>query len=304
MIMDLLKALNILNKHRSRGSIMPKERRDGRSSSFDQSRASPYPCRSKNTDKNKPKSQLLQVGDEKDWELARCPVCMEHAHNAVLLICSSHEKGCRPYMTDTSYRHSHCLDQFLKSPANESTDQQEEVSATIASHHRESQASYPERVQSKLVCPLCRGQISTWVVREPARQFMNSKTRSCSLETCDFVGNYSELRKHARGEHPYVRPMEVDPTRQLDWARSERQTALQDLVSALDARDEFSENSVLDAPDLSWMDASVSIEYPEDELEGKSGSPVGNFESSTTYVVEIDIRNNRRSRSSLGRRLR
>ncbi|KAJ8749522.1 hypothetical protein K2173_025717 [Erythroxylum novogranatense] len=43
-----------------------------------------------------------------------CPICMEHPHNAVLLLCSSHEKGCRSYICDTSYRHSNCLDRFKK----------------------------------------------------------------------------------------------------------------------------------------------------------------------------------------------
>ncbi|PNX97370.1 hypothetical protein L195_g020599, partial [Trifolium pratense] len=64
-----------------------------RSLSHDSSRTSPYP----------------------KWEEARCPVCMEHPHNTVLLICSSHEKGCCPYMCNTGYRHSNCLDQFCKS---------------------------------------------------------------------------------------------------------------------------------------------------------------------------------------------
>ena len=40
---------------------------------------------------------------------------------------------------------------------------------------------------------------------------MNSKLRSCSLESCDFIGNYSELRKHARSDHPYIQPSKVDP---------------------------------------------------------------------------------------------
>eukprot|EP00250_Pteridium_aquilinum_P016341 c23057_g2_i1 orf=451-1503(-) len=49
-----------------------------------------------------------------DWEGVICPVCMETPHNAVLLQCSSYDKGCRPYMCDTSYRHSNCFDQYLK----------------------------------------------------------------------------------------------------------------------------------------------------------------------------------------------
>lgn len=50
----------------------------------------------------------------KEWDEVSCPICMDHPHNAVLLICSSHDKGCRSYICDTSYRHSNCLDRFKK----------------------------------------------------------------------------------------------------------------------------------------------------------------------------------------------
>jgi hypothetical protein len=40
---------------------------------------------------------------KEEWEEATCPICMEHPHNAVLLICTSHDNGCHPYMSDTSY---------------------------------------------------------------------------------------------------------------------------------------------------------------------------------------------------------
>ncbi|CAJ2657080.1 unnamed protein product [Trifolium pratense] len=51
--------------------------------------------------------------DKKECEDVTCSVCMEYPHNAVLL-CSSHDKGCRPYMCGTSLRHSHCLDHYKK----------------------------------------------------------------------------------------------------------------------------------------------------------------------------------------------
>ncbi|XP_022865010.1 uncharacterized protein LOC111384901 [Olea europaea var. sylvestris] len=57
----------------------------------------------------------------KEWDEVSCPICMDHPHNAVLLICTSHEKGCRSYICDTSYRHSNCLDRFKKL-AGENTD--------------------------------------------------------------------------------------------------------------------------------------------------------------------------------------
>ncbi|KAJ4968337.1 hypothetical protein NE237_015038 [Protea cynaroides] len=50
----------------------------------------------------------------KEWDDTSCPICMDHPHNAVLLICSSYDKGCRSYVCDTSYRHSNCLDRFKK----------------------------------------------------------------------------------------------------------------------------------------------------------------------------------------------
>jgi hypothetical protein len=57
----------------------------------------------------------------KELDEASCPICMDHPHNAVLLLCSSHDKGCRSYICDTSYRHSNCLDRFKKLRANTSS---------------------------------------------------------------------------------------------------------------------------------------------------------------------------------------
>ncbi|GAB2271978.1 hypothetical protein Dimus_038941 [Dionaea muscipula] len=54
------------------------------------------------------------TSEKKDWEAAACAVCMEFPHNAVLLLCSSHNKGCRPYMCATGHRFSNCLDQYRK----------------------------------------------------------------------------------------------------------------------------------------------------------------------------------------------
>ena len=56
----------------------------------------------------------------KELDEVSCPICMDHPHNAVLLLCSSHEKGCRSYICDTSHRHSNCLDRFKKLRANSS----------------------------------------------------------------------------------------------------------------------------------------------------------------------------------------
>ncbi|XP_073114902.1 uncharacterized protein [Elaeis guineensis] len=204
---------------------MPKERRT-RSASFERrSRGSPFPCSSSSDHKHSSSSSSVScrpsesgvpaAKDIKEWEEVRCPVCMEYPHNAVLLLCSSREKGCRPFMCDTSYRHSNCLDQYRK------------AFSESQPSHQDAAGQQP----TKLLCPLCRGLVTGWTVVEPARHYLNAKIRSCSMESCGFSGVYGELRKHARKEHPSVRPSEVDPERQRDWRRLEQQRDLGDLFS-------------------------------------------------------------------------
>ncbi|XP_027345881.1 uncharacterized protein LOC113857843 [Abrus precatorius] len=219
---------------------MPKVRRV-QSPSTDRSRSYPYPTNSKNVELHKPMNLLGSVDEMKEWEEARCPICMEPPHNGVLLKCSSHEMGCRPYMCNTSYRHSNCLDQFCKSFASHlSSAILEEIpftSTALGSREFQSNPGYPSQcgsqLQPKLICPLCRGEIYGYMVFEPARRYMNCKVRSCSSETCEFQGTYPELRKHARSEHPSVRPSEVDPLRQCDWLRMEQERDLEDLFSSV-----------------------------------------------------------------------
>lgn len=225
---------------------MPKEKRD-RSVSFKRSRASPFPCSSSRSRRSLPKNPPESEENVKEWEEARCPVCMEHPHNALLLTCSSHEKGCRPYMCDTSYRHSNCFDQFRKSFAEETTPLSTVEHSTSDPMSDEMVTNCPVEIEGstsmfienqekkKLMCPLCRGHITGWTVVDSARRFMNAKSRSCACETCDFSGSYKDLRKHARVEHPRVRPSEVDPERQRDWRRLEWQRDLGDLISTLES---------------------------------------------------------------------
>ncbi|XP_019705643.1 uncharacterized protein [Elaeis guineensis] len=74
----------------------------------------------KMTDMNGSSSTISDIAAlHKEWDEISCPICMDHPHNAVLLICSSHEKGCRSYICDTSYRHSNCLDRFKKLKVND-----------------------------------------------------------------------------------------------------------------------------------------------------------------------------------------
>ncbi|XP_023753192.1 uncharacterized protein LOC111901561 [Lactuca sativa] len=206
----------------------------------------------------------------KEWDEISCPICMDHPHNAVLIQCTSHSKGCRSFICDTSYRHSNCLDRFKKlvsvsvSDTNETTPTSllpVNTNPTTQNHSYESTESdaigYVElagaplgdgapvtvtgdsdntsssRSNCNLKCPLCRGSVAGWEVVEEVRQYLNLKPRSCSQETCSFSGNYRELRRHARRAHPTARPSDVDPSRERAWRRLEHQREYGDIVSAI-----------------------------------------------------------------------
>ncbi|KAL8170203.1 hypothetical protein V2J09_022007 [Rumex salicifolius] len=182
----------------------------------------------------------------KEWDEASCPICMEHPHNAVLLLCSSHEKGCRPYICDTSYRHSNCLDRYRKLKM-DSDPEQLNSGSTSASQAGDGLAETQQprggessryddgatKEEMDLKCPLCRGHVHGWKVVEETREHLNLKVRNCSRESCSFVGDYSELRRHARSLHPSARPAEIDPSRQRAWRRFEHQREYDDIVSAI-----------------------------------------------------------------------
>ncbi|CAI8618629.1 unnamed protein product [Vicia faba] len=217
---------------------MPKVRREN-SPAMDCSGSYPYP--SKNLEL--PKTRFGSVEDRKEWDDTRCSICMETPHNTVILKCSSYEMGCRPYMCNTSYRHSNCLDQFCKSfDSHLSSAKLEEIPLVRTAPHDKklrSEVVNPSqcenKLQTKLICPLCRGGVYGYMVSEPARRYMNYIRRTCSSETCEFQGTYPELRKHARMEHPSVRPSEVDISRQCDWLRMEQQRDFDDLFSSINA---------------------------------------------------------------------
>ncbi|KAE8703984.1 Small nuclear ribonucleoprotein family protein [Hibiscus syriacus] len=107
----------------------------------------------------------------KELDEVSCPICMEHPHNAVLLLCSSHEKEGEGIVdTGESFRRRV---EF------------EEVDAGNTSI-------------SSLKCPFCGGKILGWEVVEEGRRHLNLKKRTCSKESCSYSGNYGELRRHAR----------------------------------------------------------------------------------------------------------
>ncbi|KAJ7946656.1 Protein of unknown function (DUF1644) [Quillaja saponaria] len=217
---------------------MAKRSRGQRRIASRQYRSAPYPrpvCDDDVCEDLYPKKYSKAL-DKKDWEDATCSVCMEFPHNAVLLLCSSHDKGCRPYMCGTSCRHSNCLDQYKKAYTKiiSSTDGQH-MHGSINNPVVVTDSNWPiEKCEvTELACPLCRGQVKGWTVVEPAREHLNTKKRSCIQDHCTFVGNYKELRKHVKVEHPSARPHEVDPTDEQKWRRLVWEHEREDVISTV-----------------------------------------------------------------------
>jgi hypothetical protein len=198
----------------------------------------------------------------KEWDDALCPICMDHPHNAVLLLCSSHDKGCRSYICDTSYRHSNCLDRFKKmkvdhgddSSPHEDSNHYDDSHRPVAMAGEQDENNYNENPvtleaqggessgllesgemlsSNQLLCPLCRGVVSGWKIIKEARHYLDEKSRACSREVCTFSGNYRELRRHARRDHPTTRPADVDPSRRRAWHCLEHQHEHGDILSAI-----------------------------------------------------------------------
>ena len=182
------------------------------------------------------KKKCQGASGKKDWEDATCSVCMEFPHNAVLLLCSSYNKGCRPYMCATSNRYSNCLEQYKKAYTKATSPQSsEQLGGSIGNMGLSSDGGQPnEKIEvPELLCPLCRGQVKGWTVVEPARKYLNAKKRTCMQDKCTFVGNYKELRKHVKAKHPLARPRAVDPVLEEKWKRLECERERSDVISTI-----------------------------------------------------------------------
>ncbi|CAK8578527.1 unnamed protein product [Lathyrus sativus] len=287
---------------------MPKVRRE-KSPAMDCSESYPYPSSSSSKNLELPKPRFGSAEDWKEWDDTRCSICMETPHNTVILKCSSYEFGCRPYMCNTSYRHSNCLDQFCKSfDSHLSSAKLEEIPLIRTAPHDKKVRSevvnppqFVSQLQPKLICPLCRGGVYGYMVSEPARRYMNGKRRTCSSETCEFQGTYPELRKHARLEHPSVRPSEVDFSRWHDWSRMEQQRDFEDLFSSISASsgaDYSGEEDVMHwAGGLADMMSILAAEMYSPDIDGFVTSlfsdptpraPSHDRRSETIYVIPND----------------
>ncbi|GMJ06962.1 hypothetical protein like AT1G68140 [Hibiscus trionum] len=217
---------------------MAKGSKGRRGVTFRQFRPTPYSFTSHNHDISEdlcPK-KCSKAFDKKDWEDTTCSVCMECPHNAVLLLCSSHDKGCRPYMCGTSFRYSNCLDQYKKFYTKVVLSNEDEpLHSSIDNTVLAPVSGWPVEKceETKLTCPLCRGQVKGWTVVEPAREYLNTKKRSCMQDDCTFVGTFKELRKHMRSDHPCAQPRDVDPSLKQKWRRLVLEREQEDVISII-----------------------------------------------------------------------
>ncbi|KAI9107008.1 hypothetical protein K1719_022536 [Acacia pycnantha] len=190
-------------------------------------RATPYPLTSHSRKKEK---SFYGASEKQNWEDATCSVCMEVPHNAVLLLCSSYNNGCRPYMCATSHHFSNCFEQYQKAYTKATV--QSLPPATNNSNMNAGESSDNAEVP-ELLCPLCRSQVKGWTVVDAARKYLNGKKRGCMQDECSFAGTYKELMKHVRSEHPYARPRDVDPIRKEKWKRLEYERERNDVISTI-----------------------------------------------------------------------
>ncbi|ERM97525.1 uncharacterized protein LOC18425501 [Amborella trichopoda] len=173
-----------------------------------------------------PHPNFSHILSNTNWEEVTCPICLDFPHNGVLFQCSSYEKGCRPFVCDTNYTHSNCFNRFMNAyQVSSNPTQSENVSGTLNLISPGSE-EHP-------VCPLCRGQVSGWVVIDSARTELNARKRRCEEEKCLFLGNYTELSEHMKLEHPHARPLEIDPARRLDWENLQQSSEIIDVLNTI-----------------------------------------------------------------------
>ncbi|XP_074591244.1 uncharacterized protein LOC141847160 [Curcuma longa] len=164
-----------------------------------------------------------------DFENIACPICLDTPHNAVLLKCSSYDKGCRAFMCDTDNSLSNCLDRYKLANGFSATTKANSISSEASSQNFQ---VIPLDIDG-LTCPFCRGDVTGFSVVDNVRAYLNMKKRCCEEKHCGYVSNYLELQQHAKQEHPNSRPSEVDPERQRDWESFQRSLETTDIMSAI-----------------------------------------------------------------------
>lgn len=222
------------------------------------------------------------------WDDVVCPICLDIPHNCVLLKCSSYDKGCRALVCDTNQSHSNCLDRFKVACGVPSSSVSDATSVEI------NEPVVHEDGQSNLTCPLCRGQVSGWIVVDKARTHLDDKKRCCDEVKCKFMGSYLELQNHAQIEHPHACPSKIDPARVLDWENFQQSSEIIDVLSTIHS--EIPRGMVLGDYVIEYGDDDGRDEY--DDFPGDDGNW---WTSCILYQVFDNFRssrNRRRTRNS------
>ncbi|KAG4963032.1 hypothetical protein JHK82_039706 [Glycine max] len=222
------------------------------------------------------------------WDDVACPICLDFPHNSVLLHCSSYDKGCRAFVCDTNQLHSNCLDRFKNSCGMPSSPVSNATSTETTENSDDHEVS---NGQCNLTCPLCRGEVSGWVIVDKARIHLDEKKRCCDEVRCTFMGSYLELQEHAQLEHPHARPSKIDPARQLDWENFQQSSEIIDVLSTIHS--EIPRGVVL---------GDYVIEYGDDdardEFEDFPGDEGNWWTSCILYFDNFRRSRNRRTRVS------
>lgn len=229
-------------------------------------------------------SEIEDIHLNTNGEDVICPICLDFPHNCVLLQCSCFDKGCRAFVCDTNHLHSNCLDRFKNAYG------MLIPSDFVANPTTQSQPSELEG-SCKPACPLCRGEVTGWVIVDKIRSSLNEKKRFCEEEQCRFVGTYLELQEHAQIEHPHSRPSKIDPARQLDWENFQQSSEIIDVLSTIHS--EVPRGVVLGDYVIEYGDDETA-----DELEDFPGDEGNWWTSCILYQVFDNFRSSRNRRRS------
>ncbi|KAK3126890.1 hypothetical protein QOZ80_7AG0564570 [Eleusine coracana subsp. coracana] len=131
---------------------------------------------------------------------------------------------------------------------------------------------------AEMKCPLCRGSVSGWIPAAEVRQYLDKKFRTCSHNSCKFVGTYEQLREHARTAHLLTKPAHVELSRKRTWDRLEREQEFGDVMSAI--RSQIPGAVIVGDYVIENRDA-MSPDIDSDDEGSEEWSPVGDQVEST-----------------------
>jgi hypothetical protein len=157
-------------------------------------------------------------------------------------ICDSHSSSVLSNSNNRTVQpraHYSMISRHLLSPSlrrHIDTNNQESANSTLSvgeSSIRMEECHDGMQISADLKCPFCRGSVSGWIPAGEVRNYLDKKLRTCSHDSCKFVGTYEQLREHARATHLLGKRAHVDISRKRSWERLEREQDFGDVISAI-----------------------------------------------------------------------